>query len=154
MILALAKRMRVERWIMIESPSMCPIFTEIDHRVPLLYSWSADWEYGTNENDTTPPCFQGARDEKETIDKSRPRRRGRMLAHVQTLFTYYHASHIYVIHDRKLYKKIDNHNPSPETIKEATRSGFKLHMYYVLWLRPTEQYFGLRTPSPSTAYRQ
>jgi len=25
---------------MIESPNICPIFAEIDHRVPLLYSWS------------------------------------------------------------------------------------------------------------------
>jgi len=30
--------------------------------------------------------------------------------------------------ERKRSKKIDNQNPSPETTKEATRNGFKLHM--------------------------
>jgi hypothetical protein len=44
-----------------------------------------------------------------------------------TLFTYYHASYIYIIHggrERKYYKKTDNQNPSPETAKEATQSDF------------------------------
>jgi hypothetical protein len=43
-----------------------------------------------------------------------------------SLFTYYHASYIYIIHggrERKHYKKTDDQNPSPETAKEATRSG-------------------------------
>jgi hypothetical protein len=42
---------------------------------------------------------------KEITEKSRPRRRGRMLAVVQTLFTYYHASYIYIIHGGSTTRK-------------------------------------------------
>jgi hypothetical protein len=66
---------------------------------------------------------------KEITEKSRPRRRGRMPAIVQTLFTYYHASYFYIIHggrERKHYKKTDNQNPSPETAKKQPEVAFTL----------------------------